>query len=346
MRLFGSENTPADAAKVIADFWTWWAKARPEIDAQVEAGNAEAIAEALESAVNAMHPSLVWEIAPGGTARYALVVSACNDPELRSFTHRWALAAPPDGELWEFHPSRQAKPQAAELSVEVEGREFDLNRLVVAVQAPPNAPRAEISVFHPIFPDLEDEARMDASLMALDWLLGEDEVARWVGEIVPAEFEPIDAFPAIHLPGVIADLAKGFVEEQWMLMEGTTPTGSRVTALARYPLRPVDHPLNDQHIAIGLPYRNSDSDGQPSGGSLDALRDFEERLTGLLGTLGTAVLAAHMSADGRRTLHVYADPEGEAASAINELAATWKEGEAEVEVADDPSWSEVAHFLT
>ncbi len=43
---------------------------------------------------------------------------------------------------------------------------------------------------------------------------------------------------------------------------------------------------------------------------------------------------------------MYADPKGEAASAINDLAATWKEGKAEVEVADDPSWSEVAHFLT
>src|SRR5690606_17744388 len=150
-----------------------------------------------------------------------------------------------------------------------------LDRLVVAVQAPPNSPRANISAFHPIFPDLEDEARMEATLTALDWLLGEAEVDRWVGEIVAAEVEPMDAFPAIHLPGVIADVAKGFEQEQWMLMEGTTATGSRVTALTRFPLRPVDYPLYDQHIAIGLPYRDADADGQPAGDSLTALRQFE-----------------------------------------------------------------------
>ncbi|MFC0862579.1 DUF695 domain-containing protein [Sphaerimonospora cavernae] len=344
MRLFERKNAPADAAEAIADFWTWWTQVRPEIDAQVEAENAEALAEALESAVSAMHPSLMWEIAPGGTARYALVVSAYNDPELRPLAHRWALAAPPVDELWEFHPSRQAKTHVTELAVDVEGREFDLSRLVVAAQAPGNGPRMNVSVFHPIFPDLADEPRLEAAEMALDWLLGEDEVARWVGDIMAAEFEPIDAFPAIHLPGVIADLAKGFAEEQWILMEGNTDTGSRVTALARYPLRPVDYPLNDQYIAISLPYRNSDADGQPAGESLDSLRGFEERL--VRGTLGTAVLAAHMNADGRRTMHVYADPKSEAVSAIKDLAATWKEGKAEVEVADDPSWSEVAHFLT
>jgi hypothetical protein len=275
------------------------------------------------------------------------VVSASNDPELRPLAHRWALAAPPSDAMWEFYPSRQANPQAADLTVDVGGREFGLDRLVVALRVPPGTPRVDVTAFHPIFPDVDDDTRMEATFLALDWLLGEDEVARWVGEIVAAEFEPIDALPAIHLPGVVADVAEGFKEERWAILEGHTATGGRLIATARYPLRPVDFPLFDQHIAVTLPYREAEGDGLPVGASLDALRDFEDRLTLRLAEAGgSAVLTAHMSADGSRVLHVYADPAAAVAPMVEELAAEWKEGHARVDVAEDPSWSAVAPFLT
>ncbi|MFI7031478.1 DUF695 domain-containing protein [Microbispora rosea] len=346
MRLFGRKSESADPAEAIAAFWTWWDEARPQIDAHVEAEDPEALFEMIGPAVNALHPSLVWEIAPGRMAVNALVVSASNDPELRPFAHRWALAAPPADAMWEFYPSRQANPQAADLAVDVGGREFGLDRLVVALRVPPGSPRVDVTAFHPIFPDVDDDTRTEAAFLALDWLLGEDEVARWVGEIVAAEFEPIDALPAIHLPSVVAEVAEEFKEEQWALLEGHTATGGRLTAAARYPLRPVDFPLFDQHIAVTLPYREADGDGLPTGGSLDALRDFEERLNDRLAALGPAVLVAHLSADRSRVLHVYADPAAAVPPVVEEVADGWQEGRARVEVAEDPSWSAVAPFLT
>ncbi|GAA4207820.1 DUF695 domain-containing protein [Microbispora amethystogenes] len=346
MRLFGRESEHADPAEAIAAFWAWWEQARPGIDAHVEAEDPEALAETIGPAVAALHPSLVWEVVPGRFAVHALVVSASGDPELRPFAHRWALAAPPVDAMWEFHPSRQANPQAENVTIDVGGREFGLDRLVVALRVPPGTPRVDVTAFHPIFPDIDDDARMEATLTALDWLLGEDEVARWVGEIQAAEFEPIDALPAIHLPSVVADVAEGFAEEQWALLEGHTATGGRLTAAARYPLRPVDFPLFDQHIAVTVPYEHADADGQPTGASLDALREFEERLTGRLAAHGSAVLAAHLSADRTRTLHLYADPAADVPPVIEEVTAGWKEGPARVETAEDPSWSAVAPFLT
>ncbi|GAA4578511.1 hypothetical protein GCM10023194_01580 [Planotetraspora phitsanulokensis] len=346
MRLFGRKSQPVDPAEAIADFWTWWRQTRPEIDSHIEAEDTEALAGLVGAAVTALDPALIWEIAPGLTARHALVVSASGDPELRSFAHRWALAAPPADDQWEFHPSRQANPRAAEMSVDVAGREFGLDRLVLGLRVPPGTARVDISAFHPIFPDIDDETRLETTLLALDWLLGEDEVARWVGDIVAAEFEPIDAIPAIHLPAVVADVADGVKPDQWAMLEGQTAQGARLTVTARHPLRPVDHPLFDQHIAITLPYEHADGDGQPAGASLQALRTFEERLGERLDKLGSAVLAAHLSTGGVRVLNVYADPSSDAAPVIKELVSGWAEGRARVDVADDPSWSAVAHFLT
>jgi hypothetical protein len=347
MRLFGRKSDPAgEWGDGIEEFWSWWREARPELDAMVTAGDAGRLAEWVAPAVQVIHPDLVWDVAPGLRAQQALVVTAAGDPELRPLAHRWARAAPPADRLWEFHPSRQASPQATELTLEVSGHEFTVEHLVVGLRVPRGTPRVDVAAYHPVFTVMDEESRMEAALLSLDWLLGEDDVARWVGEITAGQYEPIDPVPAVHLPSVVADLASGYAEEQWALLEGQTPGGARLTATARYPLRPVDYPLFDQHIAITLPYTHADADGLPTGASLDSLRDFEERLTGRLAVLsGSAVLAVHMSAESQRTLHVYADPAGDAATRVRELIADWEEGVPRVDVANDPGWLAISPFL-
>ncbi|MER7363040.1 DUF695 domain-containing protein [Nonomuraea wenchangensis] len=351
MRLFGRKDAEDDGGGSsedgLAGFWTWWQETRPAVDALVAAGDTAGLEDLVAPAVAAVHPDLVWEIAPGRNAMHALVVTSAGDAELRPLAHRWAKAAPPADLLWEFHPSRQANPQAAELTLDVGGFDFALDKLVLGLRVPRNQPRVDVAAYHPIFAELDEDVRLDAALLALDWILGEDEVARWVGEITAVTFEPIDAVAAPHLPAVVADLASGYDEEEWVLLEGQTAGGAPLVATARYPLRPVDHPLFDQHIAITLPYAHRDEAGLPIGESLAALRDFEERLAArLLKLRDDAVLAAHLSAEGQRTIHVYADPTGDAAIHAKELIVSWEEGEPRVDVATDPAWTAVSPFLS
>ncbi|MEU8249868.1 DUF695 domain-containing protein [Nonomuraea sp. NPDC048916] len=350
MRLFGrkEENTPAvEPDHGIDGFWAWWQETRPRLDSMVAAGDVDGLSEWIAPAVSAVHPDLVWEVAPGKNAAHALVVTAAGDAELRSLAHRWARAAPPADLLWEFHPSRQANPRALELTFDVGGLEFGLDALALGLRVPRGTPRVDVTAYHPIFGELGDDDRMEATLLALDWLLGEDDVARWVGEIIPATFEPIDSIAATHLPAVIADLASGYDEEQWALLEGQTAGGAPLIATARHPLRPVDYPLLDQHIAITLPYSHRDENGLPVGDSVTALRDFEERLAArLLKRRDDAVLAAHLSAEGHRIIHVYADPTGDAAVHAKELIVSWEEGEPRVDVAADPAWTAVVPFVS
>ncbi|MCG5214402.1 DUF695 domain-containing protein [Streptosporangium sp. KLBMP 9127] len=348
MRLFGRKSEDADPqAAGIEEFWAWWKEARPELDALGEAGEAADPAGRIRPAVESINPALVCEVGPGRTARRALVVTAAGDPELRALAHRWARAAPPADAAWEFHPSRQADPRAGELTFDFDGYDVDVEHLVLGLRVPRGKPRVDVTAYHPIYTLLDEDARVEATLLALDRVLGEDEVARWVGEIAAAAFPPIDAVAAAFLPSVVADLASGFEGEQWALMEGQTAGGSRLIATVRYPLRPVDHPLFDQHIAIALPYAHADAEGLPAEASLKALRGFEERLASRLRLLeGSAVLAAHLSAESLRVMHLYADPTSETATQAKKLAASWKEGDPEVEIAADPTWSAVSPFLS
>ncbi|HEY9522037.1 MAG TPA: DUF695 domain-containing protein [Thermopolyspora sp.] len=344
MRLFPRGG---DQAAGIGEFWEWWAKTRPELDMLVEEGDIGAINDKLAPAVAAVHPSLVWEISPGRDADQALVVTSAGDPELRSLAHRLALAAPPADARWEYHPSRQANPAAMELKIDVAGRELAFDRLVLGLRVPPGNPRVDVTIYHPIFPDLGDETRMEASILALDWILGEDDVARWIGEIIAATAEPLDAVPAIHLPAVVADVATDYAEPQWVLLEGQTQSGNLLTATARHPLRPVDHPLFDQHISIALPYRSSDANGLPTSDSVTALESFENHLTETLTrTPEEAILAAHVTADGARTFHIYADPTTDTAIRTKSLIPTWQQGRPRMDVTDDPGWLSISPFLT
>ncbi|GAA0921415.1 DUF695 domain-containing protein [Nonomuraea longicatena] len=346
MRLFGrKDDQPHEPADRIPAFWAWWEETRPKLDALVAAGDTAGLAEALAPAVSRLDPDLVHEIAPGREAAHALVVTAAGDAELRPLAHRWAKAAPPSDLLWEFRPTREASPLASELTVEIAGREFALEQLTLGLRVPRGSARIDVAAYHPIFGDLDDEARMDATLLALDRLLGEDDVARWVGEITAATFPPIDAVASAHLRAVVDDIASGFDEEQWALLEGVTAGGASLVAAARYPLRPVDYPLYDQHVEITLPYSDRDENGLPQGDSLEALREFEERLTARLAEPYTeALLAAHLSAEGRRVVHVYADPAGRGALVAREVADGW--ADAGVEVSADPGWVSVAPFLS
>ncbi|MET8863196.1 DUF695 domain-containing protein [Nonomuraea sp. NPDC004580] len=352
MRLFGRKDADEGAGRqgeAIAGFWTWWQETRPRLDSLVASGETGDLEELLAPAVSAVDPGLVWEVAPGKEAAHALVVTAAGDAELRSLAHRWVKAAPPADLLWEFHPSRQANPRAGELTLDVGGLTFGLDRLTLGLRVPRNQARVDVAAYHPIFGELDEDTRLESALLALDWLLGEDDVARWVGEITAVTFEPIDAVAAVHLPAVVADVASGASgagDDEYVLMEGQTG-GAALVATARYPLRPVDHPLCDRHIAITLPYAHRDDDGLPAGDSVTALRDFEERLAARLAKRrDEAVIAVHLSADGHRVVHVYADPAGDAVTHAEELAAGWDEGEPRVDVAHDPAWTAIAPFLT
>lgn len=350
MRLFGRKENEGQrpeglSDERIQDFWSAWQRLRPQLDTSLAEGGKERAAELLAPVVAALDPGLVHEIAPGRGAVQALVVTAAGDPELRALAHRWARTAPEGDFLWEFFPSRQPDPRAAELTVEVDGHPLDLGRLTFGLRVPHGTPRVDVTAHHPVFAELELESRLEAVMLALDRLLGEDETARWIGEITPAAVQPIDAVAAAHLPGVVADVAAEWTREQWVLLEGQAAGGAPLLAAARYPLRPVDFPLFDQHVEITLPYAERDEKGLPARGSAEALRGFDERLAKRLASVH-AVLAAHVSTGGRRVIHLYADPESEAVALAREAAGRWKEGRSEVETDHDPGWIAVSPFLS
>jgi hypothetical protein len=325
MGIFRRSADPAPHAAAIARFWEWWPQARRRLDAGVPAD----IADEMTEHVHALHPDLRWEIGAGPS----LTLSGGGAEELRGIAERWRLGAPDD--TWEYRAARSADPAMLSGKLQLDEHEFDLEYVRVGLRADAARARVDVTSYHPDFLFLPEETRLALTHRVLDWALGEDDVARWVGDVTTAADEPMDALPPSMLPPVVEQIATPFAQPAWLVGEGRTPLGHAARVAVRFPLHRQDFPLCDLYVSVALPYAHANPDRLPVEPSASALRGFEESIA----SLGTrAVLAAQETGDGRRVFHLYADPESGAVAELDQLAAGWSEGRARVSSEPDPAW--------
>jgi Family of unknown function (DUF695) len=327
-----SSDATSPHTEAIARFWDWWPQARRRLDEGVPAD----IADEMSEYVEAVHEDLEWEIGPGPS----LTVSGGGDGELRGIAERWRLGAP-DDDVWHFRAARPADPAMLSGKLQLEDHEFDLEYVRMGLGADTARARVDVTSYHPDFLFVPEETRLALTYRVLDWALGEDDVARWVGEVATAEEEPMDALPAAMLPPVVEQISAPFSEPAWLVGEGRTPLGHAARVAVRFPLHRQDYPLCELYVSVALPYAHANPDRLPVEPSASSLRTFEEAVE----SLGpSVVLAAHETGDGRRVLHLYADPASGAVARLDQLAAGWGEGRAKVASQPDPAWTVLAPY--
>lgn len=346
MRLFRRDARPHEPAAAIAQFWDWWgAEGCAAVTQALEDRDPQRISDALGEAVAAIHPDLAWELAAGDLARHVLVVTAEGDPELRPLASRWLRASPGIDETWEYAASRQPSPDVEQIVLGIDDQEVALSD--VRVGARRQGTHLDVSVYHPVFRDLEEQLRGQVAFLALDSALGEDDVEAWVGEISPSTEPPLDGFGLAALRSVVRDLREDNTSDDgtpnWVVMEAQGADGP-VMALAQVPLSPVTAPTLDTHVAVLVPYTDLTEQGYPGPGSLGALRALEEHLGERIE--GSGRIVAHQSHRGMRVLHIYVDSTTPAVEQMRAAVDAWEQGRIRVQVTPDPGWHNVAHLRT
>lgn len=328
----------ADDAAIRA-FWSWWEGARDAFAAGIESGGVDdPLIDALRERVEALAPGLDWELSRGEHAAHALVVTPGGNPDVRAIAHRWLRAAPPADETWEYHAARRPEPRAVDNELELDGRRVALGETVVATEVDERRAEVDVTVHHPLFGDLDERAAGQIAFLVLDWLLGEEEVERWIGAVDLASERPEGARPAAELLGVVERLATLRPPDHGALLEGRGDDGLPLLASTNGSLKPVDHPLLDTRVTVTVAFDARD-DGLPERGVLEELRRLEDDLVSAAGD--GAFLAAHVTHAGRRAFELYADGTTGAADRAREWASA---NRAEVEVEHDPAWDGVRNL--
>jgi hypothetical protein len=341
MRLRRGDRAGSKRDMPIEDFWVWWASAgRGAAETGISTGEFGGFTREMTRRVKAVHPDLAWELAPGGQAEHALIVTAAGVPEQRRIAERWYQQAPAAYEVWEYHPARQASPSSLTAVLEFDGRKLHLAELRFDLHVDNDRDVIDTVVFHPAFAGMSPKARGQVGFLALDWALGEDGVTRWIGGFETSDTRPAAGVPADGLIETVEALACRTGEPRWALLVGERD-GATVLASLAIPAKWVDHPLLDQHIALSLPFAEQTAEGLPGPSSLDQLREFEDGLTDWL--LPHIRLVAHETTRGARTLHLYADSDDLAlADQIRHIVSGWPG--AAVNASSDPGWRAIRHL--
>jgi hypothetical protein len=340
--IFRRRASTIGSTSAIAEFWSWWSANRARIQETVETGASSTLAEELNDRVSAIHPDLQWEFAKGRGSRIALVVSPGGNPRVRAAAARWLAEAPAPDEVWEYHRSRQADPDAFSARFESAGHVVELSDLLFAFTVNTDRRRVDVTAYHPGFADVPEGMRAQICFLALDWLLGEDAVEIWVGPVEWSTTPVAGAQPPAALAAAVAELSAPTPEPTWAVAGGTDRSGAPSVAVMQLPLRSARWPQYDTHVGVVLPYRMANESGLPVDESLDALRDFEDLLTKRLDIHGQ--LVALESCRGRRTLHYYVDGAGDGVRSLQDSLAEWREGRASAKHTYDPGFGEVAHL--
>src|SRR5262249_19831241 len=136
----------------------------------------------ISAQVRSLDPDLAWELAPGRTSKHALCVTGGGVAELRSLAERVVRTAPSADETWEYRPARAADPaNALRMKLEIGGFEVELSTSKASVTVDTERLRVDVRLFNPRFVQMSQELRGHVAFLQLDWLLGEDDVERWLG---------------------------------------------------------------------------------------------------------------------------------------------------------------------
>ena len=337
MGLFSKKQPVAGSPEhPISAFWDWWSREGRTIDPR----QPSSAAKELSRRVAAIHPDLTWHFGAGATSEHRLTVSAGGVAETRPSAERWLRAAPAPDATWEYRASQEADPEALSSILSIAGHEVDLSLTSFRVEPVEEELRVHVGVYHPTFAQMPSDVSAQIAYLVLDWVLGEDDVERWLGHIEPLTVAPASATSAAQLIAAVDALARSLEPDQWTMASWQEKDGLPGLATFRRGVRWIDHPTLDKHHVL-IRHFDAQDNGMPADAStLDDLQEVELALEGTLGPRG--LLVGYETLAGRRTFHVYADGEDQNADAALRKFAS--RHDLELTSRPDPAWSEVRHF--
>lgn len=332
----GPAATQPAATHPVMAFWAWWA----EEGHRISPHEVTPAADELTRLVQAIHPDLTWHFGTGAQAEHRLTVSAGGVAQVRPSAERWFRGAPAADATWEFSPSQQADPRALTNVLEIGGHRLELGATTFRVEVSAGELRVHVGVHHPAFADLPENVREQVSFLVLEWLLGEDDVERWLGRVEALPVAPADPSSGDGVRAAVASIAARRDPDAWVLGQWQDGDGVPGLAIYRRGLRWLDHPTLDRHQVVSARYTAQPNGLPADSDALDGLRELESQLEAALG--GRGVLVGHESHRGVRTFHAYTDGEDQNADAA---LAAWAAAQGVAVVAEfDPAWSQVRHF--
>lgn len=156
----------------IDDFWRWFETIAAALSSDIT--NSELLEE-LDLKLHRIDPRLSWELGPGLTGEWQLVISPNLNPALREKASA-IISGAPVLPKWEFYAARQPKEWNYQFKLEgTGGRDIslDASSWEFALYRYPDGAH-EIVLYGDNLPPLESDQSWQAAAITLESILGED----------------------------------------------------------------------------------------------------------------------------------------------------------------------------
>jgi hypothetical protein len=300
----------------------------------LDAQDRETFAPMLSRAVTQMEPKLAWEVGPGHKAKRSLSLVSYGDVRLRRRAEAWVKAAPPPDDEWEFYPAKPGNKDFAGLVINIGGKDIDLSVMTCSAVADLSRERLDVQCDHPLFAGMDDKLKRQIAFIALDGLLGEDAVERWLGVIECAALPP-DAMPLKDVLPKVDELASQATGDRFVLMRGQRD-GKPVFVAKNMALKRIDFLHCEDLISVQIPIKTANEYGLPDRSEADALTSVEDSILQALGP--DVAYLGRETHDGVRTVFAFAPHNGDHETRMRLFARERKDYRLKVEATHDPVW--------
>ena len=334
-----------EQAVAIERFWAFWVENQEAIARSIPAGLLREWVEPISARVRAISPELDWEFGKGHAAQHYFCVSAKGDMSLRLVAERWRAAGPPADEVFEYHAARPGGGYQESAALDFgEGLVFGVSDFRFGLQPDTTRLRVHVEVWHPSFvqapAQVPEQLRLTATFIALDAVLGEDDVERWIGAVELREEAPAEG-ELVGFPGLLAAVDElRDAEDGYSLLQGVMDDAP-ILVTARLGVKRVDHVLMDVHLELAIAIAEPTAEGFPTSDEADRLNAAEDDLVATLGP--DAVVIGRETTRGVRRLHYHVALGGPALARVD---AWMRQQPWEIEVRShlDPEWDVLSRW--
>jgi len=184
--------------QLINSWWAHFQNKRKNIEAYLDGRANMDLEEFMTDSLQSIDEHLMWEYGTEPDGRYQLVITPETERHLRPLVES-IVAAAPKMDKWSFYAYRQ--PHGVEDTADLVRDNSGVALDAVAFAADIDADNL-INITFGYNGDRSREAVEDAIFMATEYLLGEEMLDRWIGDMVVTEVKsakPMTEFPnAIH----------------------------------------------------------------------------------------------------------------------------------------------------
>jgi hypothetical protein len=320
------------------EFWHWWEQNAASFANDIERGNASDWSGVLSARIASVHPELGWETGPGRKSAHHLALTAEGNPELRIVAERVLSRSPQPDAHWEYYAARQRASGDPIRRVEFDdGLEVDYGLIAATASHDELWEELNITLFHPVFAELDEARAGNIAFLFLDTLVGEDDVERWIGDVKTVRARPDNALTAVELRVRVDELAAEGASGNASIVEFKhNASGRRLVASWRASLKRLDYLLYENHVEVVLALNNADDRGLCDNAELEYLADIENELLQELGN--DAVFFGHVTGHGRRTIRFQCLAMSPATAVLESWIERHPEYEISYATAADPTW--------